>query len=51
MGWYVIWLPLLMGIVACRRLLAGRSSRQAAPNPIEPDEELAEQLRSLGCAE
>ena len=34
-----------------RRLLAGRSRWRAAPNPIEPDEELAKQLRSLGYAE
>jgi hypothetical protein len=36
---------------ACRRLIEGCSGRQAAPNPTQPDEELAEQLRSLGHAE
>lgn len=36
---------------AYRRLIARRSSRQAAPNPIERDPELVEQLRSLGYAE
>jgi arylsulfatase A-like enzyme len=34
-----------------RELIARRASRRAAPNAIEPDEELAEQLRSLGYAE
>ena len=33
-----------------RRLLAERSRWRAAPNPIERDEELLEQLRSLGYA-
>ena len=36
---------------AYRRLLSVLPSRRAAPNPIEPSEELLEQLRSLGYAE
>jgi choline-sulfatase len=36
---------------AYRRLLAMRSGLEAAPNPIERDAELIEQLRSLGYAE
>jgi hypothetical protein len=36
---------------ACLRLIDGCSSRRAAPNPTQPDEELAEPFRSLGCAE
>jgi len=43
--------PEVASLDAYRRLIAGRSGRRAAPNPTEPDEELAEQLRSLGYAE
>jgi hypothetical protein len=43
--------PEVADLDAYRRLVARRSIRQASPNPIEPDEELAEQLRSLGYAE
>jgi hypothetical protein len=34
-----------------RQLVARRSIRETAPNPIDPYEELARQLRSLGDAE
>lgn len=34
-----------------RRLIARRSAQNAAPNPMQPDEKLVEQLRSLGYAE
>ena len=43
--------PEVADLDAYRRLIARRSGRQAVPNPIEPDEELAEQLHSLGYAE
>jgi len=43
--------PEVVDLDAYRRLIAGRSGRQAAPNPIKPDGELAKQLRSLGYAE
>jgi hypothetical protein len=43
--------PEAADLEAFRRLIARRSLRQALPNPVESDEELAEQLRSLGYAE
>ena len=36
---------------ASRRLVPERSELKTAPNPIQPDAELALQLRSLGCAQ
>jgi arylsulfatase A-like enzyme len=43
--------PEVVDLDAYRRLIARRSGRKAAPNPVEPDEELAKQLRSLGYGE
>jgi len=43
--------PEVPDLDAYRRLITRRSVRQASPNPIEPDEQLAEQLRSLGYTE
>jgi arylsulfatase A-like enzyme len=43
--------PATADLDAYRRLIAVRAGWQTAPSRIEPDEELAEQLRSLGYAE
>jgi arylsulfatase A-like enzyme len=43
--------PEAAGLESYRQLVARRSVRETAPNPIEPDEELSRQLRSLGYAE